>query len=214
MIIEGSERYRDTGWRIVTSVTPASTLHALYKPSEGTVAFGVEGVLDESFVQDMIAFLEETAKDSPENGVLLAPHPVGAFNGCAFLGEKERKFLRGWAGADGDITHAFPVFSCELDGDGRLPPFDRFSRAVNVFDPKRQPEPYFSFKMVGGVSKLRVDKWSTEKYSTLKSFVRVLGNEEHSRLEVRNRRGELLSFASPNDWSNALEKLHTHLVRA
>lgn len=213
MNIVGSRQYADTDWQIVRSVTKVSTLHALYKPSAPPVAFGVEGKLDDEMVGRMISFLGELAPEARIDGSFRpAPNRLGAFDGFSFVSGKDRRFLCGWTGAEAEITHAFPVYRCELDGQDRLPPFARFSRCVNVFDLGRPPEPYFTFRMMGGASRLRVKTWSTERYSTLKSFVGVLSGEEQARLEVVNHRGTLLSFSSASEWSGALEKLHRHLV--
>jgi hypothetical protein len=160
----------------------------------------------------MIEFLDSGAHSSIGDGVVVVSCALGRFDTCAFLSGKERKFLRGCAGADENITHAFPIFSCELDGYGRLPPFALFSRKVDVFDVRRQPEPYFEFKMAGGASGLRVEAWRAEKYSSLQTFVNILSREAHSRLDLLNRHGQVLTFSQPADWKDANSKIHDHLV--
>ena len=213
MNIVGSKQYGATDWLVVSQTTPSFTLNALFKPVNRPIAFGVKGALSEHFVQEMVAFLDnyDDVANSKE-GITIAPASIGAFDACAFLAGAERKFMRGWAEQEHDITHAFPIFTCELDGHGHLPPFNKFSRSVDVFYPMRPPEPYFTFKMLGGASKLRVDSWSPEKYSTLKVFIDVLSNERNSRLDVLNRHGAALSLSESTGWSDAHEKVHAHLV--
>jgi hypothetical protein len=212
--IPGSKVYRVPNWHLASEITPASTLHAIYKASGHPLAFGIRAEFDETFAQAMIGFLDSGAHSSIDDGVVVVSCALGRFDACAFLSGKERKFLRGWAGADEKITHAFPIFSCELDSRGQLPPFSLFSRKVDVFDMRRQPEPYFEFKMAGGVSGLRVEAWSAEKYSSLQIFVNILSREEHSRLDVLNRHGQVLTFSQPTDWKDANSKIHDHLVRS
>jgi hypothetical protein len=162
----------------------------------------------------MVDSLDRGAYSFIDDGVVVIACTLGRFDGCAFLSGKDRKFLRGWAGVDEEITHAFPIFACELDKCGQLPPFALFSGKVDVFDVRRQPEPYFEFKMAGGASGLRVEAWCTEKYSTLQSFVGILSREEHSRLDLLNRHGQVLSFSQPRDWKDAHSRIHEHLVRS
>jgi hypothetical protein len=162
----------------------------------------------------MVDYLDSGTYPLLDDGVVVVSCTLGRFDGCALLSGKDRKFLRGWAGADEKVTHAFPIFSSELDNRSQLLPFAIFNQKVDVFDTRRQAEPFFKFKIMGGASGLRVESWSTEKYATFQGFVGVLSREEHSRLDLLNRHGQVLSFSEPGDWKDAGSKIHDHLVRS
>jgi hypothetical protein len=215
MHLPDSKRYSDTNWFFETSRTRVDTLHAFYQPGVSSIAFGLKGTLDDAFVRSLISFLDGSLWDKVASGgarILLGK--VGGFDGCAVLSDVQRSFLRGWAGAEGEIMHAFPVFSCELDENGSLPPFAQFKRAVDVFSHLRQPEPYFKFKMSDGSPQFTALKWSAVRYSTFQGYIDVLRSAKNSSLEVRNRRGEVLSFSTATGWDNALGRVHEHLVGA
>jgi hypothetical protein len=213
MNIFGGKQYLSTNWYWVEQAMPSFTMAAFYQPINNPIAFGIKGELNDQFVQQMIAAIEKIdfhAQDKEE--LTFQPASIGALEACAFLKGAERKFMRGWAETEIDVTHAFPIYLCELNEVGRLPVLSKFLRSVDVFDSLRKPEPYFKFKMFGGASKLRVGDWSTEQYSTLKSFINVLSNEKDSKIELLNRHTHVLTFSDSTGWDNALEKIHLHLL--
>lgn len=213
MEIADSKQFGTTNWVVLNQKTSSFTLHAICKPGDKSIAFGIKGILDENLAQEMVNFLDKCDPTVISDSALhIIHHRIGAFDACVFLTGEERRFMRGWTEELVDITHAFPIFLCELDDKGALPSFDIFRRWVDVFDLKRQPEPYFTFKMKGGASKLNVENWRTEKYSTLLSFVNVLSSESNSFLEVVNRHGELLSFCESTGRADANKKIHAHLL--
>jgi hypothetical protein len=213
MNIFGEKQYLSTNWFWVETEMPSFKLAAFYQPINNPIAFGVKGEINDQFVQQMIAAIEKIDfQPQDKQELTFQPASIGAFEACAFLKGAERNFMRGWSETEEEVTHAFPIYLCELNEDGLLPVLSKFLRSVDVCDPLRQPEPYFKFKMLGGASKLRADNWSTERYSTLKTFVNVLSNEKDSKIDLLNRHMHVLSFSDATGWNNALEKIHSHLL--
>jgi hypothetical protein len=200
-------------WKTATLETRAMTLHAVYRIEGAPMAFGMKGYLNQDFVHSMSQFLN--GLDTPistDEKISVVAAKVGNFDACILLPDTNRIFMRGWAEEVPSMMHVFPVFSCELNENGDLPAYDVFRKTVDVFDINRQPEPYFTFKMMGGKSKLNVPEWGREKYKTFLSFVSVLANEESSTLQVRNRHGKILNFPAVEDWSDATSKIEAHLL--
>lgn len=203
---------RNLIWKTSTLKTQAMTLHAVYRVEGMPISFGIKGNINQEFINSMSDFLNSLDSSIFTNEkICVAVGKVGNFEACILLPDKNRIFMRGWNEEVSGMMHAFPVFDCELNENGDLPDFDVFRRNVDVFDINRKPEPYFTFKMTGGKSKLKVDKWSRDKFITFLGFVSVLANEESSTLQVRNRYGKILNFSALEDWLDVDSKIKAHL---
>ncbi len=212
MLIDDSKAFGTSGWRVASVSTPALTLHAVFNQSHEPLAFGVSGEFDAPVVSTLIAAIESSDVPEQSGSAARLASMVRGFDHVAVVRGEDRHFLRGWADSEADVIHLIPVFECELTADGRLPTFERFKRNVNVFDLRRDPEPYFQFQMRGGRSQLRANRWEYASYCQLKQFAEILGKEKESMLVVQNRHRIELSLPHESGWNDAQQMIHTHLT--
>jgi len=67
------------------------------------------------------------------------------------------------------------------------------------------------FRGPGRVFGLKVTKWCSEKYSTLRGFVAILSAESDAWLEVRNSAGHELKLSAQEGWQDAEDRFAAHL---
>jgi hypothetical protein len=209
LLVPGCSSFEDTGWQLCVIETPALTLNTYWRDGEPPLAFAFSGKDTHEPARAMIEFLDLLDPLTLIGGTSVPSHTVSPFDMCALVCGADRRLLRGVV-EDDSMIQAFPLYACELQPDGSLPPMAIFVRWTNILDQRRVPQPWFHFRMKGGASRLSAAKWCTERVSTIESFVSVLSSEANSWIEIRNRADQVLSLPDASGWTDALEKVRTH----
>jgi hypothetical protein len=207
--IAGSVEFESTGWKLNRLVTPRMTLNVIWCNAETPLMFGIQGDLDRSWALGFIESLKQIEWKQFVGKACALPDQA-PFDCCGFIGGRDRRLLRGLV-EDDAFVQAVPMYSCELRADHVLPPLYDFRNWTNIFDLRREPQPWFEYRMKGGASGLSVAVWRPERYAILKVFVRILRVEEAAWLEVKNQQGTVLMLPDANGWDDAELKIDDHL---
>jgi hypothetical protein len=213
LMVPDSSPFEGTGWQLCVIETPAVTLSTYWRDGQPPLAFAFTGKDTRRAACAMIEFLDRLDPLMLRGGTSVPSDAVLPFDMCAMVCGADRRLLRGVV-EDDSLLQAFPLYACELQPDGSLPPMTTFVRWTNILDQRRAPQPWFHFRMKGGASRLSVAKWSAEQVSTIEGFVSVLSSEANSWIEIRNRGGQVLRLPDASGWTNALEQIRSHIRRA
>ena len=96
MNLDHTEPFANTEWRVTSIETPATTTHAVFRPSSPPIVFGVDGALQADLATQLIHAIERC--HIPTNSCQssdLRPQVNGLDKLVAVLGP-DRHFLRGW----------------------------------------------------------------------------------------------------------------------
>lgn len=209
--IPGSIDLPTGGWKVLVLKVPAVTLNTIWRDGQHPVMFGINGELPGPWIDSLTGFLSELDYGNLPEAVGPLPDGARPFECCGFVRGKDRRLLRGIV-EDEAFIQAIPMFWCELQHGGRLPPMDGFRRWTNIFDLTRAAQPWFEYRMQGGRSGLQMKKWRPERRSTFEGFVKILSQETDSWLEVRNSHGEVLRLPDERDWALAQERINAHVL--
>ena len=209
--IAGFDEHARAGWMTLELKTPAATLRTYAnEAAPPQFLFGVQGGADPALVERVLAALERLDVGRESASTFALPVAVAPFDALGFVRGPERRLLRGII-EDDAVLQVFPMYACELTGDGRLPPLANFRRWADILAIDRPPQPWFHFRMHGRPSGLDVQQWATEAWTTFDHYLAILAQDDQAWLEVRNRKGRILRLSNEDGWERALERIRTHV---
>lgn len=214
--IEEAMPYTRESWHTAAIVTPASTLHVLYK-QEGKriVCIRIESKeIELEFADTVMDAVDDLPAESLAGEFGLVESPLAPKGALGYVSGSARKLARGWASDDfSDVTQVFPCAKCELNPRWKENKFISVMRQLRVFLPNRGISPYVEVRLLSrGPSKLSIPAWTHVPIAQVNQYVSILAKEAGSEVSIRNIAGEELSLLTPADWSQAETKIAAHAL--